>query len=35
MAIGFFMFNIIIGFIATGLILVGVAFLMSKVGDGD
>jgi len=29
-SIGFFKLNIIAGFIATGLLLVGVAFLMSR-----
>ena len=32
-SIGFFILNIITGFIATGLMLVGVAFLMSRGGD--
>lgn len=32
-SIGFFILNIIAGFIATGLMLVGVAFLMSEGGD--
>ncbi len=29
-SIGFFILNLITGFIATGLLLVGVAFLMSR-----
>ena len=33
-SIGFFKLNIVAGFIATGLLLVGVAFLMSRGGDG-
>lgn len=32
-SIGAFKFNTIIGFIATGLMIVMVAFLMSRVGD--
>lgn len=32
-SIGFFILNIITGFIATGLMLIGVAFLMFKGGD--
>lgn len=32
-SIGFFILNLIAGFIATGLLLVGVAFLMSRGGD--
>lgn len=32
-SIGFFILNSIAGFIATGLMLVGVAFLMSRGGD--
>lgn len=30
---GCFIFNVTVGFIATGLLLVGVAFLMSRGGD--
>lgn len=32
-SVGFFILNTIAGFIATGLMLVGVAFLMSRGGD--
>lgn len=32
-SVGFFILNIVAGFIATGLMLVGVAFLMSRGGD--
>lgn len=34
-SVGFFIFNIIAGFIATGLMLVGVAFLMSGGGENS
>lgn len=33
MSIGFFKLNLAIGFIATGLIIIIVAFLMSRGGD--
>ena len=32
-SIGFFILNIIAGFLATGLLLIGVAFLLSRGGE--